>query len=150
MDEYLADSSSLEELVMNKNAKSWRITRTVVIAGVLLVGDSAAYAAPALIQIDVGGCTMSDGNGITLFSSDPKLKVKVSTQSANQTLTLTCEIANVPNDTGRAVIYNAANTNGGVCMITDPLRNVVRPADVWHETVSASGQAILTCMTQTP
>ena len=35
-------------------------------------------------------------------------------------------------------------------MITDPLRNVVRPADVWQETVSASGEAILTCMTHTP
>jgi hypothetical protein len=93
---------------------------------------------------------MSDGNGTTVFSSDPKLKVKVSTESANQTLKLTCEISNVPNDTGRAVLYNAANTGGGVCMITDPLRNVVRPADVWQETVSASGQAILTCMTHTP
>lgn len=135
---------------MNKNAKSWRIMRTVVIAGVLLVGTSAANAAPALVQIDVGGCTMSDGNGVTIFSGDPTLKVKVSTQSENQTLILTCEIAKVPNDTGKAVIFNAANTNGGVCMITDPLRSVVRPADVWHETVSASGKAILTCMTHTP
>ena len=135
---------------MNKNAKSWKIMRTVAIAGALLAGVSTAYAAPALIQIGVGGCTMSDGNGNTIISSDPKLKVKVSTQSAKNTLTLTCEISNVPNDTGRAVIYNFANTGGGVCMITDPLRNVVRPADVWHETVSASGQAILTCMTHTP
>lgn len=149
MDEYLADSSSLEELVMNRNAKSWRITRTMVTAGVLLVGVSAAHAAPALVQIDVGGCSMLDGNGTQIFSSDPKLKVKVSTQSENQTLTLTCYINNVPNDTGKAVIYNAANTDGGACMITDPLRNVVRPADVWHQTVSASGQAILTCMTHT-
>jgi hypothetical protein len=135
---------------MIQNPKSWRIVRTVVLAGVLLDGMSTSSAAPALVQISVGGCTMSDGNGNTLFSSDPKLKVKVSTQSANQTLTLTCEIDKVPNDTGRAVIYNAANTGGAACMITDPLRNVVRPADVWQETVSASGQAILTCMTHTP
>ncbi|RZI40793.1 hypothetical protein EGT07_21065 [Herbaspirillum sp. HC18] len=136
---------------MNKNAKSWRITRKLAIAGVLFGCVSAVYAAPALVQIGVGGCSMLDGNGTQLFSSDPKLKVKVSTQSTNHTLTLTCELANVPNDTGRAVIYNAANTDGGQCMISDPLRgNEPRPADVWHQLVSASGQAILTCMTHTP
>ena len=150
MDEYLADSSSPEELVMNRNTKSWRTTRTVVTAGVLLVGVSAAYAAPALVQIGVGGCSMLDGNGNQIFSTDPKLKVKVSTQSENQTLTLVCEVANVPNDTGRAVLYNAANTGGEACQIRDPLRNEDRPADVWHQVVSPSGQSILTCITHTP
>jgi hypothetical protein len=135
---------------MNMHTKHRRTASTWIVAGVLLVGGSIAHAAPPLVQINVGGCTMSDGNGNTIISSDPKLKVKVSTQSAKNTLTLTCEISNVPNDTGRAVIYNFANTGGGVCMITDPLRNVVRPADVWQETVSASGEAILTCMTHTP
>lgn len=135
---------------MNANAKSRRIPRTVVTAGVLLVGVSAAYAAPALVQIGVGGCSMLDGNGQQIFSSDPKLKVKVSTQSENQTLTLVCEVSPVPNDTGRAVIYNAANTNGGECLISDPLRNEVRSADMWHQVVSASGHSILTCVTHTP
>ena len=135
---------------MNMHTKHRRTASTWIVAGVLLVGGSIAHAAPPLVQINVGGCTMSDGNGNTIISSDPKLKVKVSTQSAKNTLTLTCEISNVPNDTGRAVIYNFANTGGGVCMITDPLRNVVRPADVWQETVSESGEAILTCMTHTP
>lgn len=136
---------------MKKNAKSARLARALPAAIALLGGISAAHGAPALVQIGVGGCSMLDGNGNQLNVSDPKLKVKVSTQSANNNLILTCEIADVPNSTGRAVRYGPED---GQCLISDPRisppNDPRRVADVWHQVVSASGQAVLTCMTHTP
>jgi len=119
------------------------------------IAPLAVHAAPALVQIGVGTCTMADGNGNFFTTSSPNVKIKVSTQSANQNLILNCHVDNVPNNTGREVFYNAANTGGGQCIINDPLRGVPRVADNWHEVVSAggssnSGNADLSCMTNTP
>jgi hypothetical protein len=110
-------------------------------AVILLLSSSGAYAAPALVQIGVGSCTVADGNGNFITTNNPNLKIKVSTQSANSTLILSCHVDNVPNDTGHAVSYGPAD---GMCIINDPLRGP-RVADVWRETLSADGQALLSC-----
>jgi len=98
---------------------------------------------------------MTDADGNFFTTSSPDVKIKVSTQSANHTLILNCHVDDVPNDTGRAVLFNAQNTGGGQCVINDPLRGGPRIADNWHEIVSAGGPdnigtADLSCMTNTP
>jgi len=116
-------------------------------AAILLIGSSGANAAQqALVQIGVGSCTMSDGSGNTVVTFAPDVKIKVSTQSQNQVLILSCHVSNIPNDTGRAVSYGPAD---GQCVINDPLRGP-RIADVWRQTLSANGESLLTCQTNTP
>lgn len=115
-------------------------------AAMLVLASSGAYAAPALVQISVGSCTMSDGSGNTVVTFAPDVKIKVSTQSTTQTLVLNCHVDNIPNVTGRAVSYGPAD---GMCIINDPLRGP-RVADVWRQTLSANGESLLTCQTNTP
>ena len=115
--------------------------------GIVSIGDLVKHR---LVQIGVGTCTMADAhlNFTTYFS--PDVKIKVSTQGANHTLPFTCHVDAVPNDTGRAVTYNAGNTGGGQCIISDPLLGVLRAADNWQQVLSASGGSELFCTTNTP
>ncbi len=74
------------------------ITTTLLVVSfalVMVLTQSTAYAAGALAQIDVGGCGLTDAAGNTIFdvsacSTDPncKSKLKVSTESTNDTLIL--------------------------------------------------------------
>jgi hypothetical protein len=122
------------------------ILKAIGVGTVIFAFSSVAYAAPALVQIGVGSCTMADGSGNFLTITSPELKIKVSTQSANGNLILNCHADNIPNITGKAVKYGPAD---GQCIINDPLRGP-RVADVWHQTLSASGQSDLMCQTNTP
>ena len=119
-------------------------------AALMVFGISTAYAAGAIVQMDTGGCSLLDGNGKQITGTlDYKSKLKVSTESANGNLNLSCRLDNVPNDTGRAVNYSPAN---GDYYISDPRYPGADPrkADQWHATVSASGQAIVSCHAKTP
>jgi len=118
---------------------------------------SLSHAAPALVQIDVGGCTMADGDGNTgIFFPIPDAKHKVATQSPGGNLILTCEVDAVPNHSGHAVLYNFANTDGSECRISDPLLGGQPQITTrWQEVVSAGGQAnsgnaILSCTYHLP
>jgi hypothetical protein len=83
-----------------------------------------------------------DGN--PFFAVSPDVKVKVATQSAGGNLVLTCHVDNVPNHTGRAVIYNLANT-GSQCTINDPLLGGMPiPTNRWQSVVSAGGPPTFT------
>src|SRR4029077_16680620 len=77
------------------------------------------HAEPALVQIGVGSCSMVDGDGNAFSTMSPDVKVKV---AKDNILILTCHVEDVPNHTGKAVIYNLANT-GSQCLISDPLLN---------------------------
>lgn len=100
--------------------------------GALLCLAEVAQAAPA-IRIDDFGCNLLDGN-----------KNPVSTDRSHAVVTssgtsmLKCQVENVPNDTGRAVQWDYANTNL-LCSTYGGL------TEDWKITVSASGQATLTC-----
>jgi hypothetical protein len=113
------------------------------------------HAAPALVQIGVGGCSMVDGDGNPFFAVSPNVKVKVATESTGSTLILTCHVDDVPNHTGKAVIYNLANT-GSQCMINDPLLGGSPiPTNRWQSVVSAggstfTGSADLSCSFNAP
>lgn len=131
---------------MNNKTLRRRVSSACLITALMAFGIPATHAGSALVQIGIGTCTMADGSGNFFTTTDPKLKIKVSTQSANGTLRFTCELDNVPNETGKAVIYGPAD---GDCFIFDPLRATPRKADKWQQTLSASGYSVLTCQTNT-
>jgi len=129
----------------------------VSFALVMVLTQSTAYAAGAVAQIDVGGCGVTDAAGNTVFAvgdcaTDPncKSKVKVSTESTNDNLILSCRVSNVPNNTGRALHYPEPGDTDAVCHIFDPLRGEVRDTDTWSAVVSTSGEAVLSCELHTP
>ena len=75
------------------------------------------------------GCGLLDGNGGFVFTD-----ASHSVVTSNGNGTLKCSAAGVPNSTGSAVQYNDFGCNTPAGFTTD-----------MHETVSASGQATLTC-----
>jgi len=113
------------------------------------IASLPVHAAPALVQIGVGTCTVTDAH-LNFITVSPNVKIKVSTQSANQNLILNCHVDDIPNDTGQAVIFNFNNTGGGQCLVNDPLRGAPRITDDWHEVLSPAGSADLTCVVKTP
>src|SRR2546430_719222 len=101
-----------KEKIMNaKRLQMVVITTTLLVVSfalVMVLTQSTAYAAGALVQIDVGGCSLTNAAGETIFdvfdcSTDLncKSKFKVSTESTNDTLILSCRVSNVANTTGQ-------------------------------------------------
>jgi len=112
-----------------------------IIAGLSLLGGlglaaampGAALAAPA-VHIDVSACGVLDGNGAGAVLTDDRALI---TSSGNGMLK--CQGDVTPSSTGHAVNYDFANT-GASCGTPDG------STTDWHETVSASGNATLTCL----
>lgn len=98
-----------------------------------------ANAAPALVINPAGGCGLLDGNGNPTFTNDTKV---TATQSNNDNSKFTCKATVTPSTAGRAANFDFAST-GFLCGIPNPFGAQV--TDQWHETVSASGEATLTC-----
>ena len=99
----------------------------LVIAIALVSWKNAKTAGDGAVVINDFGCGLLDGNGGFVFTD---ISHAVVTPSGNGGLTCRAQVAN---STGKAVIYSdlaCANFTG----IT-----------TGHETVSASGQATLTC-----
>ena len=113
------------------------VTAAIVAATALLA--TAAQAAPA-VSITEGQCGLIDAAMNTVISDRVQL---LRTQSPTGVITFRCQASEVGNDTGRAVVYNFANT-GFQCALQDPLGGV-RITDDWQLTVSPSGQATLSC-----
>jgi hypothetical protein len=107
--------------------------RNVLAIGLLCAATSAFAGAPS-IHINGFGCGMIDGDG-NPFIADISSVVITSSGNAN----LKCQTkGTVPNSTGKAVVYNFENT-GITCETTSGV------TAKWKETVSASGNATLTC-----
>jgi hypothetical protein len=139
----------------NMNVAKLAVTAALGLSVFFMGIFSTAYAAPALVQIGVGSCSMADGDGNFFTALSPNIKVKVVTQNST-TLVLFCEVDSVANHTGKAVIYNVGNTGGAQCTINDPLLggNPI-PTNRWQETVSAggpssTGNAVLSCTVTPP
>ncbi|MDH3732957.1 MAG: hypothetical protein OEU54_05460 [Gemmatimonadota bacterium] len=91
-------------------------------------GDS-----PGAIVIRDMGCGLLDGDGAPVFVSSDHAVI-----TPNGKTKLTCQARGLSNSTGRAVHHDFAST--GMLCGTD-----LGFTTQWHETVSASGNATLTC-----
>ncbi|RAH84239.1 hypothetical protein BO86DRAFT_377027 [Aspergillus japonicus CBS 114.51] len=93
---------------------------------------STALADPA-VQITDLGCNLKDGNGNFQFADKAHAII---TSSGNRNLICKAQVAAPAS--GKAVIYSGKNGDGS-CNAAGGFTND------WQETVSASGQATLTC-----
>ena len=117
-----------------------------------------AHAAPAIVQIGVGVCTFAPPQlpePITYTPDEIDHKVKVSTDSARDTLTLTCKVSDERlNDTGSALVFGSKfDPADDGCDVVDPRLppgSAPRPATIWHAVISPTGEAILTCVVVGP
>jgi hypothetical protein len=109
----------------------------VLVAALLAFGASVALAEAVVIK-DLS-CLLYDGNGAITFTTQSQ---SVGTPSANGNAMLSCH-AVVPNDTGKAAHFDYEST--GVECIT-----IFGSTQNWKETVSASGQATLSCKYKNP
>ena len=97
-------------------------------------GAGIASAENAALVINAQYCTLLDGNGAMVSASSSHA---VTTQSANGNVLLKCSVKGVSNSTGRAAHFDFKNT-GFLC-------NVGILTSNWHNKVSKSGNATLTC-----
>jgi hypothetical protein len=109
----------------------------VAVAALMLVSGfgrvAAAKADNGAVIINDAGCGLLDGNGgFALADSDHA----VITSNGNGVLV--CKASGLANDTGTAVRYNFAST-GFLC------GTPAGATQDWSETVSASGNATLSC-----
>lgn len=98
-----------------------------------LISWTASSKSAAIVSIDEIGCGMLNGDGSGTWTDNTH---SVVTSSGNSTLR--CQISDVPNSTGKAVIFNFGNT-GSYCNTSIGL------TDNWQEVVSADGHATLVC-----
>ena len=98
----------------------------------LLVVPTTASGSGAVTIRDLG-CTLLDGDGSLVFVVSDHAVI-----TPNGKTKLTCQARGLANSTGRAVHHDYAST--GLMCGTD-----LGPTTEWHETVSASGRATLTC-----
>lgn len=107
-------------------------------------GMSAAYAVH-VGSYDVNSyCGLFDGNNNDSPILVGELK-NVILQSGDKVSMLKCTGNVTPPTTGRAVQYDYAST-GIYCVIPNVLGAQI--TNKWHQTVSATGEATLTCLTQ--
>ena len=112
--------------------------KQAILAGVLALASSSAFAAPALV-INNEGCGMFDGNGQLVFTTDTH---RVATQSANGNTMFRCNAKVAPAASGTAARFDFAST-GLLCGLQTA--NGFEVTDDWDAVVSAEGDARLTC-----
>ena len=109
-------------------------------AASLLVAAQTSANSAALVIRDTG-CNLFDGDGISTVADTDQAVV------TSSGALLTCKVTGVANSTGRAVHYDPDNNPffpGLQCGITDGEGGFLLTTQ-WKETVSASGNATLTC-----
>jgi hypothetical protein len=111
----------------------------VVALGALFLGtnlmDSGKANADAAVIINDFACGIPDGDGNFVITDASH---SVQTQSHNGNTVLKCSAKGVPNSTGKAVQWDY-DSLGIPCGTLSGITND------WHATVSASGNATLTC-----
>jgi hypothetical protein len=100
-----------------------------------------AKADRAVVVRSDGNCTLFDGNGMEVSGTAFKATF---TQSNSGNATAQCVGDVTPSSTARAVHYNF-QTTGELCVIFDPTTMATRTTQNWEETVSATGNARITC-----
>lgn len=111
------------------------IKSLVTMCAIYFLAAGVVMAEPAdVVFIDEGGCGLLNDDGIPVAGEGHE----VSANSSNGNVKLTCSINLEPTSTGRSVIYNY-DTTGILCGTSGG------STDDWHEVISRSGQAKLTC-----
>lgn len=135
---------SLPPLAVGRNAVAMASAGKAVLAigGWNVDGPSRsveAYVAPrgALVLWD-RGCSLLDGDGGYAYTEETH---QVVTPNERGVTVLSCSAKVLPSSTGRAVHHDGSD--GGTCWIVRDGTSV--RAEAWQETVSASGEAKLTC-----
>lgn len=105
----------------------------LAVCAVYLLAMGSVFADPAEVTIEVDGCWMFQEGGYVQGDVH-----QVATSSANGNIKVSCSTDLEPTSTGRSVIYNYDNTNA----LCTALGN---PTDDWHQVISRSGKAKLTC-----
>lgn len=113
------------------------------LAALIAGGISVAQAAPA-VATRSDRCGLLDGNGVPYLVTDANSLKMTHTQSANGNATYQCSADVTPADSGSAAHFDFDST-GFQCAIPDPGSFTDRMTEHWEETVSASGEATLTC-----
>lgn len=106
------------------------------LASTLTGSDGVAHGNGAIVVTD-HGCVFFDGDGGLVQAEKTHLVV---TPSNHGTRVIKCSAKGVANSTGKAVHYDADNNPFGPGVVT--CGNSLN----WWETVSASGNATLTCL----
>ncbi len=111
--------------------KKLSILFTAIIAiSITLISWNQSKAMAGAVHIDDLGCLVFDGDGNLAFTPEGRAVI------TSNNVHVKCQIKGLPNSTGKAQKFNFDNT-GFTC--------IGEPEPTWHETVSASGNATLTC-----
>ena len=98
------------------------------------VADAAPGIEPGnAVHINGLGCGMMDADGGVQWVTSDRAVI-----TPNGKERITCKAKRIPNSSGRAVHFNYENT--GFACGTD-----LGPTRDWHQTISSSGNATLTC-----
>lgn len=108
----------------------------VALCATYFLASGLALAEPADVFIDEGGCGLLNEDNVPVDNGD---LVSISANSANGNATITCSIDLPRTTTGRSVVFNYDNTDR-LCRMTGGNRT-----EDWHQVISASGKAKLTC-----
>ena len=100
------------------------------------LGAATASADSGALVINDFGCLLLDGNGNIVFTTSSHA---LNTQNANRNRVLKCSAKGVPNSTGEAAHFDFKST-GYLCNAMGILTSN------WHNKVSKSGNATLTCL----
>ena len=120
-------------------------TLCFLVSMIVLLGCGVSLLVGAAMVIsDVGACGLLDGNGRPAVADSSHAVI---TPSGNESMT--CQATVTPPAGGSAVQWDSTNpgSSDGMCGMPDGNGGTV-PTSNWQETVSADGQATLTCHTQ--
>ena len=107
----------------------------------LLPGLTCAQSEHAAVVINGGGCMVRDADGNKVIQATEVHKTI--TNSKNGNVTLRCQVKDVPNATGKALIWDYNSTGGGKCGV-EVNGNMVMTTE-WQQTLSADGRATTIC-----
>lgn len=112
------------------------LTGLAAAAALVAVIGVGATASEGAIQARGAVCGVMDGDGSFQMSTNSQVVITSSGVSMHR-----CSVKDVPNSSKRMVRYDFSST-GMVCWTAEG------PTEDWHETVSASGQATLVCLSK--
>ena len=113
----------------------------VSLCAIYFLASGLALAQPAVIELHEGYCQLwveVDGEIYPDLITVADDKVKISTSSSNGNINLTCSADVPPPISGRSEVFSFSNT-GELCNVSG------NPTEDWHQIVSASGKARLSC-----